>query len=239
MPIDLTPDGPPTRVPPGPTWILINYDNPISIPVLGQFDPKLEEDRGKPIWQQRPGILGGLPWMKFIGTELGGVTVEFMAIGTTILDPFPLAMWVRLNELSKSDDTLGRPPRVLFTHGLMVVEGFITDIPPAPMEYWGGDDFIRSRVIRQIGPVRFKITRIPKETAEVSLFTNYVSYDEETLFEDLALAQYGDARYAPTLAMYNQGIKVGGRLEIPRKKSGAVSKVTPLAPAFGDPIEGL
>jgi hypothetical protein len=229
----------PVLVPPGPSWVLVNLDNPISLPVLGQFDPKLEEDRGKPIWQKKPGILGGLAWIKYVGEEIGSVSFEFMAIGTTILDPFPLAAWLRLNELKSIDTTLGRPPRVLFTHGLMVVEGFITNIPDAPMEYWGGDNFIRSRIIRQIGPVRITITRIPKETTEISILTNFIPRNEETKFEELSLSQYGDARYAQTLAIYNQGVKDGQTLEIPRKSSGYVSKVTPVAPALGESIEGL
>jgi hypothetical protein len=229
----------PVLVPPGPSWVLVNLDNPISLPVLGQFDPKLEEDRGKPICQKKPGILGGLAWIKYVGEEIGSVSFEFMAIGTTILDPFPLAAWLRLNELKSIDTTLGRPPRVLFTHGLMVVEGFITNIPDAPMEYWGGDNFIRSRIIRQIGPVRITITRIPKETTEISILTNFIPRNEETKFEELSLSQYGDARYAQTLAIYNQGVKDGQTLEIPRKSSGYVSKVTPVAPALGESIEGL
>lgn len=229
----------PTTFPPGPSWIVINYDNPISFPVWGQFDPKIQEDRGKPIWETKPGILGTLPWMKFIGTGLQGITFEFMALGTTILDPYPLVAWFRLHELSLPDPSLGRPPIILFNHGPMVYRGFITEVPEAPMEYWGGNDFIRSRIVRQIGPVRIRLTRIPDVPFQIDPFTSVVAFTEETNFEELAKQHYSDARFGPSLEQWNQGKKIGDQVEIPRLSSGVVDKTPTLAPFFGDSIEGL
>jgi hypothetical protein len=234
MPIPL-----PTTFPPGPTWLIVNYDNPLSFPVYGQFDPKISEDRGRPQWNLKPGILGSLPWLKYNGIGHQGITFEFTALSTTILDPYPLLAWFRLHELSLVDPSLGRPPIVLFTHGLIIYRGFLVDVPEAPMEYWGGHDFLRSRMIRQIGPVRIRLVKVPDVPFQIDPFTNYVAYTEETSFEELAKQQYGDARYAQTLALWNQGKRFGDTLEIPRRSSGVVSKVTPLAPYLGEPIEGL
>jgi hypothetical protein len=197
------------------------------------------ESKGAPMWQRKPGILGAMAWLKFVGQDLSTVSFEFIGIATTILDAYPLAAWERLNELAAFDSSLGRPPMVLFTHGPMIVEGFITEIPEAPFEYWGGNNQIRSRIVRQIGPVRITITRVPKESTEISLTTNYVTKTEETRFEDLALLQYGDARYGQMLAVYNQGVKNEGKIEIPRKKSGLVPKTPLIAPYLDDSIEGL
>lgn len=224
---------------PGPTWAMIDADNPLSLPVLGQFDPKVQDNPGKPMWQKKPGIAGGLGWLKHVGRGLGDITFEFLAISTSVLDFYPLVAWERLQSLATTDESLGRPPRVVFTHGPLIVEGFITELPPAPMEYWGGNNFITSRLIRQVGPIRITITKIPKETTEISLTTNFVTRTEETRFESLSQMQYGDARYTQTLAIYNQGVKVEETLELPRRKSGFVSKVTPIAPYLDEAIEGL
>lgn len=224
---------------PGPTWILTDADNPLGLPVMGQFDPQGQDDPGQPIWQKKPSIAGGLGWLKYVGENLGSFSFEFLAISNSVLDQYPTVAWERLQTLYKVDESLGRPPRVIFNHGPIVVEGFITSIPAAPIEYWGGNNAIRSRLIRQVGPVRITITKIPKETSEISLFTNFVTKTEETNFEDLSLLQYGDARYAQTLAIHNQGIKLEETVEIPRKRSGQVSKVTPVAPQLDEVIAGL
>lgn len=231
----------PIKIPPGPSWVIINRDNPISLPVIGQFDPKVEQDRGKPIWQTKPGIFGAQPWLKFVGQDISSMTFEFHMITTTILDPMPLLMWERLVELSKFNESLGRPPRIIFSHGINTVEGFITELPAAmPMAYWGGSNIIRSRMVREVGPGRVKITKIPYDLPmELPSFTNYVPFTEDTNFEELARAQYGDARYAPSLNAYNQGRKVGGTIDIPRQRSGAVTREAPISPVFGPLIPGF
>jgi hypothetical protein len=218
---------------------MINMDNVLSLPVVGQFDPRIQEDKGQPIWQVKPGVAGAQPFIKYTGVNISTMSFEFLAIGTTVLDPYPLLAWMRLNELAANDEALGHPPRIAFAHGPMVAEGFITSLPEAPFEYWGGDNAIRSRIVRQIGPVRITITRLPKDPMEISLKTSYVPYTEDVEFEDVCKSQYGDARLCQTLAIYNQGVLLGSRLELPRRKSGLVSNVTPIAPYQGDPIPGL
>ena len=89
----------PIAFPPGPSWVIINADNPISLPLLGQFDPKLQEQQGKPIWQKKPGLAGGLPWLKYVGQNLGHITIEVMFVGLSVIDPYPELAWFRLNEL--------------------------------------------------------------------------------------------------------------------------------------------
>lgn len=229
----------PLAFPPGPTWLVTDADNPVSLPVLGQFDPKIQDDKGKPIWQKKAAILGGSPWLKFIGTELGEMTFEFFALATNILDQYPLAAWNRLNELSGIDSALGRPPRVIFTYGVYIVEGFITQIPRAEFVYWGGDNLLRSRLIRQVGPVRITITKIPRSAASLPFSTNFVVNTEEIRFEDLSKTQYGDARFSQTLAIHNQGVRIDEMLELPRRDSDKISTTTPIAPYFDDPIVGV
>ena len=142
------------------------------------------------------------------------------------------------NELKQFDETLGRPPRIYFNHGLRLIEGFITDVPDAPIEYWG-PGILTSRIVRQIGPVRITITKIPKEPTVLGGGTNYITLTEETKFEDVSKLQYGEARYANTLAIYNQGKVEGEILELPRRGSGFISKLTPVAPYLDESIEGL
>lgn len=229
----------PTTFPPGPSWLLINYDNPLSLPVWGQFDPKVREDRGQPKWQMKDGVAGGLPWMKHVGIGHRGITFEFLAIGTTILDPYPEAAWFRLHELSLVDSALGRPPIVLFTHGLIVYRGFLVEVPEAPKEFWGGTDFIRSRIVRQIGPVQIKLIAVPDVPFSIEPFTRSLLYDGEATYEEMALSQYGDSRYGPSLAEWNQGVGVGDQVELPRKASGVINKTVPLSPYLSKSIEGL
>ena len=228
------------NTPPGPTWIIINYDNPLSFPVMGQFDPGVRMSDGSPIWESKPGLGGGLAWLKFVGRDIGTLKFSFYALAVSVFDTYPLVAWKRINELATIDPTLGRPPRVLFTHGLILAEGFITEIPEAPMVYWGTDNsfggFFRSRMVREVGPVDITITRIPKEPAEISLSTGFITRTEETRFEEVSLKQYGDARYSQALELHNLGVKVEEKLEIPRKDRPEISRPVPLAP-FLDEID--
>jgi len=57
----------PIAFPPGPSWVLVNADQPLSLPVLGQFDPELRVQKGRPKWQSKDGIAGGMPWLKYTG----------------------------------------------------------------------------------------------------------------------------------------------------------------------------
>lgn len=227
-------------IPPGVTWLLVNADNPISLPVYGQFDPNIQESRGAPRWVKKPGIAGGLPFLKYLGEDVREMTFEFVALGTAISDLYPEAAWLRINELAKVDSTLGRPPRLYFIYGLHAYEGFITNIPKAPQKRWGGPSFLRQQIIKQIGPVRITFTSVPKESTDIlSLFTNFVTRTDETKFEELAQQQYIDARYGQTLRIVNQGVRIGDTVTIPRKSDSRISKVTPIAPYLGDPVEGL
>ncbi len=224
---------------PGPTWQIINADNPLSIPVAGQFDPKVQENKGPPIWQKRPGIAGAPPWLKFVGRNVSELTFEFYALAINSLDQYPILAWNRLNQLAEIDETLGRPPRIIFKRGPLIAEGYLTSIPFCPMEFWGGANIIRSELVREVGPVRLTITRIPKDPADVSLFTSYVRNTDQTTFENLSRLQYGDARYAQSLAEWNQGRAVGEELELPRKSSGAVDTSSEPSALLSDSIEGL
>jgi len=215
----------PIAFPPGPSWVLVNADQPLSLPVLGQFDPELRVQKGRPKWQSKDGIAGGMPWLKYTGKGLGYFTFVFHAISLTTFDQYPLLAWERINELADYDSTFGRPPRVWWWHGLHFFEGFIVDIPDAPIKHWG-PGIINSRLVREIGPVTITVKRIPKEKTELSISTNYVTKTDDTLYEELALQQYGDARYGHTLEEHNQGVQVEETIELPRKNSGLISKTT-------------
>jgi hypothetical protein len=224
---------------PGPTWTLVSADSPLSAPVAGQFDPNVQENRGTPIWQKRPGIAGAPPWIKYTGENVSELTFEFLAIAVNSIDTYPMLAWNRLNELAKPDDTVGRPPRVIFTHGPMIAEGFITAIPTAPIAYWGNSGTVKSRLVRQVGPIRITITRIPKDPTVVSLFTNFVQQTEETTYESLSRIQYGDARYAQSVRDWNQGNTTGDQIELPRKSSRVIEETVEEPVYLSDPIEGL
>ena len=103
---------------PGPSWVLINYDNPLSFPVMGQFDPEIRDNPGGPIWQTKPGIAGGLPWLKFTGRNLGSITIRFLAISVTTLDLYPILAWKRIQELATVDEIFS-DPRHPYTQGLL------------------------------------------------------------------------------------------------------------------------
>lgn len=227
------------NVPPGPSWVIVNADNPLSLPLIGQFDPKIRQGKAKPIWQKKPGIAGALPWLKYVGENVTELSFEFHVIGLTITDVYPWLAWLRLNELASIDESLGRPPRVYFNHGLTLVEGFITSVPDAEFKHWsqGNVPALNTRIVREIGPIRVTITKLPKKPSVLSVGTNFLPKTEETKFEEVAFTQYGDARYAQTLAIYNQGITDGETIEVPRKRSGDVSTITPVAPFFDDAID--
>lgn len=224
-----------------PTWILSNVDNPTkSTPITGQFDPKLQRGIGGPKWQIKPGILGAPAWLKFVSKGVPGLSFEFLYIAETITDRRPGSALQLLERFADLDETLGRPPRVLFTYGKTIIEAYITGIPESiPILFWGdGRNQNIGRIARQIGPFRVTLHEIARPVAEVSSFTNFVTKTEETTFEMLARRQYGNARYAQTLAIHNQGVEIGKIIEIPRKRSGLVSKVTPISSYLDDTTEG-
>ena len=134
------------------SWTLNNIDNIKSAGhIIGQFDPKIQRGIGSPIWQVKPGVLGAPQWLKFIGKNVGTINFEFLYIATNILDQRGVANLRLLQELAGIDETLGRPPRVLFSYGPVVIEGFITGIPDSiPILYWGNG---RNLVIGKI-PLR-------------------------------------------------------------------------------------
>lgn len=219
-----------------PTWSIVNADDPISLPLMGQFEPQVKRSHGDPIWVKKPGILGGQGWLRYVGRNLETLKFTFHAISNNVLDFYPSAAWDRLQELSRLDPTLGRPPRVYFVYGLTIVQGYITAVPEAPFDHWPN-----TRLPREIGPVEIEITLVPGEETVLSISTNYVVMTEDTLFEDLAKTQYGDAMYGPSLAELNQGMVVGDTLSIPRKSYPGISKRVDVAPMFDieDVIEGL
>lgn len=220
----------------GPTWRIVNIDNPLSSPIIGQFNPNLQEDKGAPIWVEKPGIMGGQPWLKYVGRNISKFNFEFNFISHTILDQYPLFAWNLLNELGSIDSSLGRPPRILFTYGTFVAEGFITAIPPGPIKHWAGN-LENLGAVRQIGPVTITVTRIPRSTAVIPSGTNFVAKTADSNFEELARRQYGNARYSQTLAIHNQGVKVEETLELPRLDTSGIEIIAPTAAHFDDPID--
>ena len=235
----------PIAFPPGPSWVIVNLDNLLSVPLLGQFDPNIKWSKGKPIWQKKPGIGGGEPWLKYIGHSNKELTFEFVAYANSIVDPYPFLAWLRLNELAAIDETLGRPPRLLFTHGPVIVEGVITDLPAAPIVYWGtgagGKPLkaaLRSRLVRQVGPISVTLTVVPKKKALLGSGTNVLTRTEETDYDELSLTQYGDARYGQSVAIYNQGVRIEEKIELPRLRSNSnITKSPPVAPYLGESID--
>jgi hypothetical protein len=226
------------NIPPGPTWGIVNMDNYLSVPLPGQFDPKLVVGKTRPIWQRRPGLAGAKPWVKYVGNDVGQVSFEFYVVGLTVTDIYPEFAWMRLQELASSDEALGRPPRIMFMHGLRAYQGYITDVPEMPIEYWSGG-LLNSRIVRAIGPGRVTITLAPDAEPLLSLGTSYIPKTEGTLFEDLAKTQYGDARYGQGLTEYNQGVGLNETIEMPRKSLGLVTRDVFVAAYFEDSIEGL
>jgi hypothetical protein len=216
--------------------MLINVDSPSELPLMGQFQPQVKRSFGEPIWVKRPGILGGKPWLRYVGRGSETLTFTFHGISNTIVDLYPSAAWERLKELSSIDATLGRPPKVCFIHGLEIVQGYITTLPEAPIDYWPS-----TRLPREIGPIEIEITISDVESVSLTLSTNYVILTEDTTYEALAKAQYADSRFGPSLAEYNQGKVIGDTAEVPRKNNPAISKVVSVCPymSLEDDIDGL
>lgn len=222
-----------------PTWAITNADDFFSLPLMGQFEPGIVRSDGAPIWVKKPGIFGGKAWIKYIGHRVSTLKFNFHCISRDILDQYPASALVKLNELAAVDSSLGRPPRIYFAYGTTVVEGFITDIPEIPVKYWENGGFVSSRLVREVGPVQVTITHIPKTEIEISLFTNFVVFTEDASYEEIAKRQYGDPRYAQSLAVYNQGAVRGDTIEVPRKSNDVITKVVRIAPFLDDAIEGL
>ncbi len=231
-----------------PTWMIINADSSFDLPLMGQFDPDPTVDGGKPIWVKKPGIAGGNPWMKYVGKGHETLTFLYHAIAANVADLYPSASWEKLNELASVDSVLGRPPRVFFIHGLTIVEGYITNIPKARMDHWEN-----TRIVREMGPVQVEITIIPN-SFELPVSTNFVQWTEHLSFEDICRRQYGDARYAHSVMLYNQGTKKfpaeepaddaeeeDFTLELPRRYNPEITKLVDIAPFYDttDAIEGL
>jgi hypothetical protein len=199
------------------TWSLKNLDASDAPDLVGQFDPELTINRGELIWTKRPGILGNSPWLKYVGRGSEEWNITFHMIATNVLDTYPQVAWARLNSMATYDRSLGRPCRVLFSYGPHVLEGYITELPDAKIEYFGGriHNLSGQRQILSIGPTKFTITAIPRPLAEPSTSTNFVKVEDSTTFESIALDQYGDARYGQALAEYNYGAEVDDTLEVP------------------------
>jgi hypothetical protein len=216
--------------------LVINVDSPLELPLMGQLQPEVKRSYGDPIWVKRPGILGGKPWLRYVGRGNETLKFTFHAIANTIIDLYPSAAWERLKELSSIDATLGRPPKVCFVHGLEIVQGYITALPEAPIDYWP-----LTRMPREIGPIEVEITIFEVDSVSLTLSTNYVVLTDDTTYEELSKAQYADPRYAPSLAEYNQGKSSGDTAEIPRKSNPAITKTVSMSPymVLDDDIAGL
>lgn len=219
-----------------PTWMVINMDTPLELPLMGQFQPNVKRSYGEAIWSKRPGVYGSKPWLRYVGHSGETLKFTFHAIANTIVDLYPSAAWERIKQLSTLDPTLGRPPKVMFIHGLEIVQGHITAVPEADIDFW-----LNSRMPREIGPVEITIDISDPEPVSLTLSTNYVLLTEDTTLEDVAKAHYGDPRFAASLDEYNQGKVVGDIIEVPRKGNPSISRTVSLSPYFStsDDIEGL
>lgn len=216
--------------------MLINVDSPLELPLMGQFQPNVKRSFGDPIWAKRPGILGGKPWLRFIGRSNETLKFTFHCIANTIVDVYPSAALARLKELSSIDATLGRPPKVCFVYGVEIVRGFVTSLPEVDIDYWP-----MTRIAREIGPIEVEITISQVDSITLSLSTNYVVLTDSTTYEELAKTQYADSRYAAALSEYNQGVLIGGTAEVPRKVNPAIRKIVSVSPymRLDDDISGL
>ncbi len=219
-----------------PTWALVNADSPLEVPLMGQFDPLVKRSHGDPIWVKRPGLMGGQPWLKYVGRGNETLKFTFHAISNSIIDVYPSAAWNKLQELAQIDITLGRPPKLYFVYGATIVQGFITSLPEGPFDFW-----LNTRLPREIGPVEVELTLVMTNPIIASISTNYVILTEGTTYEQLARTQFNDALYGPSLAEYNQGKRLGDIVEIPRKNHPAMRKRVSVSPfmRLDDDIEGL
>lgn len=194
------------------TWVITNLDKPNELPLMGMFEPNIVLSGGEPIWAKRPGIGGGQPWLRHIGRHANVLKWSFHAVAVNIVDGYPSAAYEKLLAWSRIDTALGRPPRISFVYGPVVMDGFITDLPEAPLEYWEN-----TRVLRQIGPMVVSITEAPAAPASLATGTAYATMTANTQFEELASAQYQDARFGQLLAIYNDGVRDGDTIEMPNK----------------------
>lgn len=225
-----------------PTWVIINADDPISLPLMGQFNTDLTWVGGKPIWAKRPSIAGGQQWLQHVGSTPLELSFVFHGISNDVLDFYPSIAWNRLQELARRDDSLGRPPLVWLLHGLTLVQGYITGYDDPQIQYWQHDNLLTQRFIREIGPVKVTMSVIPGDEYKVALSTSYALHaGSETLFEEIAKNKFGDAMYSMALREYNQGAVEGGQVEIPRKQNSNMTKTVSVSPFFdtSDAILGL
>lgn len=221
--------------PPILTWVIVNADTPLELPLIGQFDPEAKISAGKPMWSKKPGIAGGAPWLKYVGKKNGELKFTFHCIAVNGIDLYPMMALAKLQELASVDKDLGHPPRVYFAYGLMIVEGFITDLPDVfPTKTW-----FRTSVIREVGPVEVGITILPAEEIQLFSGTNFIMRTDDIKFEELSKNQYQDARFGQALDKFNQGVKVNEILELPKRSNPAITRTVPTAPGWDDSIEGL
>jgi hypothetical protein len=225
-----------------PTWAVINADDPLSLPLMGQFNTDVAFGGGKPIWAIRPGIAGGQAWMQYVGEHPVELVFTFHGIANDILDFYPQVGWSRLKELAERDDTLGRPPRVWFVHGLTIFEGYITSFGDPSFKYWQHDNLVTQRSVREVGPVQVTITIVPGTEIEFAIGTAYILHTgNELVYEEIAKAKYGSAMFGAALRDYNQGVVEGGQVEAPRRENPELVKISSVSPYFdtSDAIEGL
>ncbi len=213
-----------------PTWLVVNADNLLSEPLTGQFDPQIKITDGEPIWVEKPAILGGQPYFKYIGRNGRKLKFTFHCIAHNIADQYPEMAMARLNELAAYDSTLGHPPRLYFYFGTTLVEGYITSLPEIPITYWPN---VLLRLIQQAGPVEVTMSLVPQDEVTISISTNYVVITDDTLLEEVCLVQYDNPRFWMSIDEYNQGKSVGDVLELPRKINPVVVKSVKVA-AFMD-----
>jgi len=225
-----------------PTWAIHNYDDPQSIPLMGQFNVDVIEAGGKPVWSRKASIAGGKQWLQHIGDTISELQFNFHAISNDILDQYPAIAWNRLKELAKRDETLGRPPLVIFVHGSTIIRGYITSFGEPTIKYWEHNNMHTNRLIREIGPVNVVITVIPGEEINISLSTSYVLHQgENTLYEEIAKDKFKNASFGASIREYNQGVTLGGQIEVPRKQNPKMRKRVDVSSYFDtdDVILGL
>jgi len=219
-----------------PTWALVNLDSAAEPPIIGQFNAVFNRTDGNPIWSKRPGLMGGRPWLSFVGAGSGMLSFSFIAIATHVLDTYPMDAWNKLQEWAKPDPVLGRPPRVLWTYGRESIEGYITKLPTAQIKMWESVPAVHT-----VGPVMVEITEANPREAQLPSSTAFVTNHSDLTAEGLANRHLGDARYGASLRTYNQGVPLNGQLEVPRASSVEIVKVPTVSPFMrtDDDIEGL
>lgn len=221
-----------------PTWLIVNADSFLSEPLTGQFDPEIKITDGEPIWVDKPAILGGQPFFKYIGRGNRKLRFTFHGLAHNITDQYPAMALSRIQEFTAYDSTLGHPPRLYFYYGTTLVEGYITGLPEIPITYWPNTLL---RLIREVGPIEVTMTLVPQTEVAISISTNYVVITDDLLPEETCLAQYDDPRFWMAISEYNQGKRSGDVLELPRKINPAVSRTVSVAAFLStrDIISGL